>query len=46
LILNLSAVVEHFTRSRPTVTGGVSSGLLLSHADKARLSQSATGGHA
>jgi two-component system chemotaxis sensor kinase CheA len=46
LILNLSAVVEHFTRSRPTVTGGVSSGLLLSHADKTRLSQSATGGHA
>jgi chemotaxis protein histidine kinase CheA len=46
LILNLSAVVEHFTRSRPTVTGGVSSGLLLSHADKARLNQSATGGHA
>jgi two-component system, chemotaxis family, sensor kinase CheA len=46
LILNLSAVVEHFTRSRPTVTGGVSSGLLLSHADKARLSQSASGGHA
>jgi two-component system chemotaxis sensor kinase CheA len=46
LILNLSAVVEHFTRSRPTVTGGVSSGLLLSHADRARLSQSASGGHA
>ena len=46
LILNLSAVVEHFTRSRPTVAGGVSSGLLLSHADKARLTQAATGGHA
>ena len=45
LILNLSAVVEHFARSRPAVAGGVSSGLLLSHADRARLSQS-TGAHA
>ena len=43
LILNLSAVVEHFSRTRPETPGAVSSGLLLSHADRARL---ATGGHA
>ena len=46
LILNLSAVVEHFARSRPATAGEVSSGLLLSHADRARLSHSAAGGHA
>jgi two-component system, chemotaxis family, sensor kinase CheA len=46
LILNLSAIVEHFTRMRPAVAGEVSSGLLLSHSDKARLTQSAAGGHA
>jgi len=46
LILNLSAVVEHFSRSRPAVAGQVSSGMLLSHADRARLSQSVAGGHA
>jgi two-component system chemotaxis sensor kinase CheA len=44
LILNLSAVVEHFARSRPTEAGAVNSGLLLSHADRARLSQGAAGG--
>jgi two-component system, chemotaxis family, sensor kinase CheA len=44
LILNLSAVVEHFARSRPAEAGGVSSGLLLSHADRARLGQGAAGG--
>jgi two-component system chemotaxis sensor kinase CheA len=43
LILNLSAVVEHFSRARPDTPGAVNSGLLLSHADRARL---ATGGHA
>src|SRR6201997_1434262 len=43
LILNLSAVVEHFSRARPETPGAVNSGLLLSHADRARL---ATGGHA
>jgi two-component system chemotaxis sensor kinase CheA len=46
LILNLSAVVEHFARSRPDTPGAVSSGLLLSHADRARFSQTAAGGHA
>jgi two-component system, chemotaxis family, sensor kinase CheA len=44
LILNLSAVVEHFARSRPAEAGGVNAGLLLSHADRARLSQGAAGG--
>jgi len=44
LILNLSAVVESFTRSRPPETGAVISGLLLSHADRARLGQGAGGG--
>jgi len=45
LILNLPAVVEHFTRSRPAE--GVVSGMLLSHADRARLALPATqGGHA
>jgi len=46
LILNLSAVVEHFTRSRPATAGGVSSGLLLSHADRVRLTPGAAGAHA
>lgn len=46
LILNLPAVVEHFARSRPQETGSVVSGLLLSHADRARLRQSAAGGQA
>jgi two-component system, chemotaxis family, sensor kinase CheA len=46
LILNLSAVVEHFARSRPDAAGAVSSGMLLSHGDRARLSQGAAGGHA
>jgi two-component system chemotaxis sensor kinase CheA len=46
LILNLSAIVEHFNRMRPAASGEVSSGLLLSHADKARLGQAAAGGQA
>ncbi len=46
LILNLSAIVEHFTRLRPAEAGAVSSGLLLSHADKARIGQATAGGHA
>ncbi len=44
LILNLSAVVDHFARTRPSEAGAVTSGLLLSHADRARLSQGAAGG--
>ena len=46
LILNLSAVVEHFARMRPAIAGGVNSGLLLSQTDRARLSQGAAGGRA
>ena len=46
LILNLSAVVEHFSRSRPEAPGAVNCGLLLSHADRARLNHTAAGGHA
>ena len=47
LILNLSAVVEHFSRSRPEQAGEVSSGLLLSHADRARLAlRAGAGGNA
>jgi len=44
LILNLSAVVEHFARMRPAIAGGVNSGLLLSQTDRARLGQGAAGG--
>jgi chemotaxis protein histidine kinase CheA len=40
LILNLSAVVEHFARSRPNALGTVGSGLLLSHADRLRVGES------
>ena len=43
LILNLSAVVDHFGRSRPAEAGAISSGLLLSHADRIRFSQAAGG---
>ncbi len=43
LILNLSAVVDHFARSRSSEAGAVSSGLLLSHADRIRFSQAAGG---
>ncbi len=46
LILNLSAVVEHFARMRPEEAGAVNFGLLLSQSDRARLSQSAAGGQA
>jgi two-component system, chemotaxis family, sensor kinase CheA len=46
LILNLSAVVDHFARSRPNEAGAVSSGLLLSHADRVRFSQATAGGRA
>jgi two-component system chemotaxis sensor kinase CheA len=46
LILNLPAVVEHIARTRPQDTGLTNSGLLLNHADRARLALSATGGQA
>ena len=46
LILNLAAVIDHFARSRSVGVGTMLSGLLLSHADRARLTQGAAGGHA
>jgi two-component system chemotaxis sensor kinase CheA len=46
LILNLLAVVEHAGRARPEATGLTSCGLLLNHADRARLALSAAGGPA
>jgi two-component system chemotaxis sensor kinase CheA len=46
LILNLPAVVEHAARTRPQEHGLTNSGLLLNHADRARVSMSAAGGQA
>jgi two-component system, chemotaxis family, sensor kinase CheA len=46
LILNLPAVVEHVSRSSPEKAGLSNSGLLLNHADRARLTLSAAGGQA
>jgi two-component system chemotaxis sensor kinase CheA len=46
LILNLLAVVEHVARSRPQQAGLANCGLLLNHADRARLALSAAGGQA
>jgi two-component system chemotaxis sensor kinase CheA len=46
LILNLPAVVEHVARTRPETAGLVNCGLLLNHADRARLALSAAGGQA
>jgi two-component system chemotaxis sensor kinase CheA len=44
LILNLLAVVEHVARTRPQAAGLTRCGLLLNHADRARLALSAAGG--
>ena len=46
LILNLPAVVEHVARTRPEASGLTNCGLLLNHADRARLALSAAGGQA
>ena len=46
LILNLPAVVEHVARMRPEAAGWPASGLLLNHADRARLALGAAGGQA
>jgi two-component system chemotaxis sensor kinase CheA len=46
LILNLPAVVEHVARMRPQETGAANCGLLLNHADRARLALGAGGGQA
>jgi two-component system chemotaxis sensor kinase CheA len=43
LILNLAAIVERFSKSRPETVGGPSVGLLLSQAERARVAQSAGG---
>lgn len=39
LILNLAAIVERHTNSRPGEPGHVASGILLSHADRSRIAQ-------
>jgi two-component system chemotaxis sensor kinase CheA len=44
LILNLLAVVEHAGRMRPEAPGLTNCGLLLNHADRARMALSAAGG--
>ncbi len=46
LILNLPAVVEHIAHTRPQKAGAASCGILLNHADRARLALSAAGGQA
>jgi two-component system chemotaxis sensor kinase CheA len=46
LILNLPAVVEHIAHARPQQMGAATSGLLLNHADRARLAMGAAGGQA
>jgi len=47
LILNLSAILERFTRMAPEAeTGRIVSGLLLTHADRVRLSIPGAGGRA
>jgi two-component system chemotaxis sensor kinase CheA len=44
LILNLSTVVEHFARTRPSEAGAVNFGMLLSQSDRAQFSRNAAGG--
>jgi two-component system chemotaxis sensor kinase CheA len=46
LILNLPAVVEHISKSRPQETGITNYGLLLNQADRARLALGTAGGRA
>jgi two-component system, chemotaxis family, sensor kinase CheA len=46
LILNLPAVVEHVAHARPEAAGLANCGLLLNHADRARLAMGAAGGQA
>jgi two-component system chemotaxis sensor kinase CheA len=46
LILNLPAVVEHVSRSRPEEEGLANCGILLNHADRARLALGTAGGAA
>ena len=44
LILNLVAIVERFSKSRPTAESGPEFGMLLSHADRAPVARHAAGG--
>ena len=44
LILNLAAIVERFSKSRPDTASGPSMGLLLSQSERARIAQNAAGG--
>ena len=46
LILNLPAVVEHVARTRPEAGGLTTCGLLLNHADRARMPLNSGGGRA
>ena len=46
MILNLSAVVEHFSRSRFKSAGTLGSGMLLSHEERSRLGQLERGAQA
>lgn len=46
LILNLPAVVEHVSRARPEEADETNFGLLLNHADRARLALGSAGGQA
>jgi two-component system chemotaxis sensor kinase CheA len=44
LILNLAAIVERFSKSRPDTVSGPGMGLLLSQSERARITQHAAGG--
>jgi two-component system chemotaxis sensor kinase CheA len=44
LILNLAAIVERFSKSRPGTGTGPAMGLLLSHSERARAAQMSAGG--
>jgi two-component system chemotaxis sensor kinase CheA len=44
LILNLTAIMERFSKSRPDTVGGPGMGLLLSQSERAQIAQHAAGG--
>jgi two-component system chemotaxis sensor kinase CheA len=46
LILNLAAIVERFTKSRPGTGTGPAMGLLLSHSERAQVAGASAGGQA
>jgi chemotaxis protein histidine kinase CheA len=43
LIVNLAAIVERFAKSRPDQRGELTSGILLSHADREHTAQPSAG---